>query len=46
MTNNHPCSFQEAVTTLGEDERARWETRDSFHDGKGDVALIPRSVVL
>ena len=40
MTNNHPRSFQEAVTKLREDERARWETRESFHDGKGDVALI------
>ena len=33
-------SFAESVAALAEEERTRWETRDSFHDGKGDVTLI------
>jgi len=41
MTDNPPSrSFAESVAALAEEERARWETRDSFHDGKGDVTLI------
>ena len=38
--NPRSRSFAEAVAIQVEEERARWETRDSFHDGKGDVTLI------
>jgi hypothetical protein len=41
MTNNpRSRSFAELVAIQAEEERARWETRDSFHDGKGDVTLM------
>ena len=41
MTNNpRSRSFAESVAIQVEEERARWETRDCFHDGKSDVTLI------
>ena len=41
MTDNpRSRSFAESVAALAEEDRARWETRDTFHDGKGDVTLI------